>query len=147
MVDRLDIVLIGGVMAYTFLKSKGIFTGEAFIQKDSMNIVEEFMNRLEARGKKILLPVDHVVLPYGVSPNETEKLYITEGPELPVTGQPVDIGPKTIELFSKALQGAKTIFWNGPFGRFEQEPFDRGTMELLFRSSWLSKCFSSCRRW
>ena len=130
LMERVNTVLIGGLMAYTFLKVKGVFTGEAPIQKDSMSIAKEFMNRLESRGKKIFLPVDHVVLPPGVSSNEVEKLYITEGPELPSVGQPVDIGPKTIQLFSKALQGARTIFWNGPFGQFERKPFDKGTMEL-----------------
>ena len=130
LIDRVDTVLIGGLMAYTFLKVKGIFTGEAPIQKDSMNAAEEFMNRLESRGKQILLPVDHVVLPPGVLPSDMEKLSITEGPELPTVGRPVDIGPKTIKLFSKVLQNASTIFWNGPFGQFEQKPFDKGTMEL-----------------
>ena len=130
LIDRVDTVLIGGLMAYTFLKVKGIFTGEVPIQKGSMSVAKEFISRLEARGKRILLPVDHVILPPGVSPNEREQLFVTEGPELPNVGQAVDIGPKTIKLFSTALQNASTIFWNGPFGWFEQKPFDKGTMEL-----------------
>ena len=142
LIDRVDTVLIGGLMAYTFLKVKGIDTGEAFIQKESMHTAEEFMNRLESRGKKILLPIDHVVLPSDISPNDTEKLHITKGPELPTAGKPVDIGPKTIKLFSTALQTASTVFWNGPLGWFEQKPFDKGTMEVC---SALARCENAFR--
>ena len=125
LIDRLDSVLIGGVMAYTFLKVKGVATGEAFIQEESLKAAEEFMNRLCVRGKKLLLPVDHVVIPVSGKGSQ-----ITSSVEIPKGFCPMDIGPKTVELFSEALQGAKTIFWNGPFGKFEDPLFATGTLSI-----------------
>ena len=125
--DRLSTVLIGGVMAYTFLRSKGIFTGEAFIQEESLEVAEKFINRLQVCGKKLLLPIDHLVVPAN---GEKAEPQITSGPEVPKGFCPMDIGPGTIELFSRALQGAGTIFWNGPFGKFEDPLFAKGTLSI-----------------
>ncbi len=125
LIDRLDSVLIGGVMAYTFLKVKGVETGEAFIQEDSLQAAEEFMDRLCVREKKLLLPVDHVVVPV----NGKDKR-VTSDAEIPKGFCPMDIGPRTVELFSENLQGAKTIFWNGPFGKFEDPLFAKGTLSV-----------------
>ena len=127
LVDRLDSVLVGGVMAYTFLKAKGVFTGEAFIQTESLKAAQEFMNRLQVREKELLLPVDHVVVP--VNGERSEKRF-TSGPEVPKGFCPMDIGPKTIELFSRALNRARTIFWNGPVGKFEDALFANGTLSM-----------------
>ena len=125
LIDRLDSILIGGVMAYTFLKVKGIATGGAFIQEESLKAVEEFISRVQMREKELLLPVDHVVVPMGGGEN-----YVTDGAEVPEGFCPMDIGPKTIELFSKTMQGARTIFWNGPFGKFEDPLFATGTLSM-----------------
>ncbi|MDE0119334.1 MAG: phosphoglycerate kinase [Bdellovibrionales bacterium] len=127
LVDRLDTILIGGVMAYTFLKAKGVYTGAAFIQKESLGMAEEFINRLKIRGKKLLLPIDHVVVPVA---NRQSPPQITDGVEIPEGFCPMDIGPKTVELFSKALTGAGTVFWNGPFGKFEDSSFAKGTLAM-----------------
>lgn len=125
LIDRVDSVLIGGVMAYTFLKAKGVATGEAFIQEESLKAAEEFMERLRVRGKDLLLPVDHVVVPV-----KREGSQLTSDAEIPDGFCPMDIGPKTIELFSQNLQGAKTVFWNGPFGKFEDPLFAKGTLSM-----------------
>lgn len=136
LVDRLDLVLIGGVMAYTFLKVKGVATGEAFIQKESLKEAEEFMNRLQVRGKKLLLPVDHVVAPVN-----GKGIRITPEVKIPKGFCPMDIGPKTIELFSKHLQGARTVFWNGPFGKFEDPLFATGTLSMCEAITGCEKAF------
>ena len=125
LIDRVDSVLIGGVMAYTFLKAKGVTTGEAFIQEESLKAAEEFMERLRVRGKDLLLPVDHVVVPV-----KGEGSQLTSDAEIPDGFCPMDIGPETIELFSQNLQGAKTVFWNGPFGKFEDPLFAKGTLSM-----------------
>ena len=131
LLPRLDALLVGGVIAYTFLKAKGVFTGSAPIQSESLSLAKEFMEQLSARGKRIFLPVDHVIASSSESLSaESNKFYVTKGQELPAEGKPVDIGPKTIKLFSQALKPAKTIFWNGPFGYFEHKPFDKGTLQL-----------------
>ncbi len=127
LVDRLDSVLIGGVMAYTFLKVKGVPTGEAFIQQESLRVAEEFINRLRVREKELLLPLDHVVVPKG---GDSSQKQITPGPEVPEGFCPMDIGPKTIACFSQVLKGAGTIFWNGPFGKFEDPVFAKGTLSM-----------------
>ena len=155
LVDLLDCVLIGGVMAFTFLKARGYAVGGAPVQTDSLKTVEEFMERLRVRGKELLLPVDHVVLPVEVYANRagatgkgprsettatvSKRLILehscaglvnTEGPEVPEGFVPVDIGPKTVELFSRALGRARTLFWNGPMGKFEDPAFAKGTFSI-----------------
>lgn len=127
LIDRLDSVLIGGVMAYTFLKAKGVSTGDAFIQEESLSLAKEFMDRLQVRGKELLLPVDHIVIPtHGGSMHKQ----VISSQEIPKGFCPMDIGPKTVENFSEVLKKAKTIFWNGPFGKFEDPLFAKGTMSM-----------------
>ena len=127
LVDRLDSVLVGGIMAYTFLKAKGVSTGSAFIQEESLFLAREFMQRLQVRGKKLLLPIDHVVIP---AHGDHKQKQIISTQDIPEDFCPMDIGPKTVEIFSKALKDAKTIFWNGPFGKFEDPLFAEGTMSI-----------------
>ncbi len=127
LIDRVDKILIGGVMAYTFLKAKGLSVGEAFVQTESLQTAKEFMERLKLREKELLLPLDHLVLPKEGEQNAPE---VTSGPEVPKGFCPVDIGPKTRACFSRALKGAGTIFWNGPFGKFENPLFANGTLAV-----------------
>jgi phosphoglycerate kinase len=118
-VDRL---LIGGAMAYTFLKSQGEPTGNSLVEDDKLDLAR---NLLASFGSKIMLPVDHVVvseLKEG-APNEVVAA-------VPAGKMGVDIGPKTIEQFSNVIAGAKTIVWNGPMGVFEKPPFDKGTVAV-----------------
>jgi phosphoglycerate kinase len=118
-VDRL---LIGGAMAYTFLKSQGQPTGNSLVEEDKLDLARTL---LASVGDKIMLPVDHVVvseLKEG-APNEVVE-------SVPQGKMGVDIGPKTVDRFSKVIAGAKTIIWNGPMGVFEKPPFDKGTVAV-----------------
>jgi phosphoglycerate kinase len=118
-VDRL---LIGGAMAYTFLRAQGKPTGKSLVEEDKVELAKDLLAKL---GDKLMLPADHVVVSEiaAGAPNEVVET-IGDGK----IG--VDIGPKTIEAYSKALAGAKTIIWNGPMGIFEKPPFDKGTVAL-----------------
>jgi phosphoglycerate kinase len=118
-VDRL---LIGGAMAYTFLKSQGQPTGNSLVEEDKLDLARTL---LASVGDKIMLPVDHVVvseLKEG-APNEVVE-------SVPQGKMGVDIGPKTVDRFSKVIAGANTIIWNGPMGVFEKPPFDKGTVAV-----------------
>ena len=118
-VDRL---LIGGAMAYTFLKSQGEPTGRSLVEDDKLDLAR---NLLASVDGKIMLPVDHVVvaeLSEG-APNEVAAT-------VPAGKMGVDIGPSTVDQFSKVIAGAKTIIWNGPMGVFEKPPFDKGTVAV-----------------
>jgi len=118
-VDRL---LIGGAMAYTFLKSQGQPTGKSLVEDDKLDLARDLLQRF---GSKIVLPADHIVvseLKEG-APNETVAT-------IPADKMGVDIGPKSIEQFSQVIAGAKTIIWNGPMGVFEKPPFDKGTVAV-----------------
>ncbi len=128
MIDRLDFLVVGGVVAYTFLKAKGFHVGSAFVQEDSLFSVKEIINRMEERNKALFLPVDHVVTSQGNN-GKKKKEYVV-GQNIPNDFCPVDIGPKTLGMFSRALKKANTIFWTGPMGNFEKSDFAEGTMKL-----------------
>ena len=117
-----DKLLIGGAMAYTFLKSQGQPVGKSLVEDDKLDLARDLLSKL---GTKLMLPVDHVVvseLKEG-APNEVVDT-------VPDGKMGVDIGPKTIDAFSKVIAGAKTIIWNGPMGVFEKPPFDKGTVAV-----------------
>ena len=118
-VDRL---LIGGAMAYTFLKAKGEATGRSLVEADKVALAADLMAK---SGEKILLPVDHVVVKE-VKAGTPSKVVATIGRD----DIAVDIGPATIGTYSELLSAAKTVIWNGPMGIFEMPPFDTGTVEL-----------------
>src|SRR5271169_3883293 len=118
-VDRL---LIGGAMAYTFLKAQGQQTGKSLVEDDKLDLARDL---LKSVGAKMMLPVDHVVV------SELKEGALNEVVEtLPADKMGVDIGPKTVDAFSKVIAGAKTIIWNGPMGVFEKPPFDKGTVAV-----------------
>lgn len=117
-----DQLLIGGAMAYTFLKAQGKPVGKSLVEEDKVDLAKELLDRA---GSKLLLPVDHVVvseLKDGAGHRVVS--------EIPDGTMAVDIGPATIEIYSAAIQKAKTIIWNGPMGIFEKPPFDHGTVAL-----------------
>jgi phosphoglycerate kinase len=117
-----DRILIGGAMAYTFLRARGESTGKSLVEEDKIELAHELMREA---GEKLELPVDHVVaaeLSAGVATQVVD--VIPEGM------MALDIGPRTIEMYSKTIAGAKTIIWNGPMGVFETPPFDTGTVAL-----------------
>jgi len=118
-VDRL---LIGGAMAYTFLRARGETTGKSLVEEDKIELAKEL---LSASGDKLMLPVDHVVASELKAGAENEVV-----DRVPDGKMGLDIGPKTIEAYSKVISSAKTIIWNGPMGVFEMPPFDKGTVAL-----------------
>ena len=120
LLDKCDRILIGGAMAYTFFLAQGKQVGDSLVEKDK---VDEAKRMIEKGGDKLLLPVDTHVGNDFKNPTDTK---IVEG-NIPDGYEGMDIGPKTIERFKEALQGAKTIVWNGPMGVFEKPPFDEGT--------------------
>jgi len=118
-VDRL---LIGGAMAYTFLRARGESTGKSLVEEDKIALAKEL---LAASGDKLVLPVDHVVSSEFKAGAENEVVA-----SIPDGKMALDIGPKTIENYSTVIASAKTIIWNGPMGVFEMPPFDKGTVAL-----------------
>ena len=118
-VDRL---LIGGAMAYTFLKAQGKTTGKSLVEEDKVELAK---NLLASLGDKLLLPVDHVVVAE-IAAGAANQVVET----IPDGMIGVDIGPKTIAAFSAVIAGSKTVIWNGPMGIFEKPPFDTGTVAL-----------------
>jgi len=117
-----DTLLIGGAMAYTFLRARGEETGKSLVEEDKLDLARQLM--AEA-GDKLLLPVDHVVAAEFKAGAENEVVAV-----VPAGMMGLDIGPNTIIEFSKVIAGAKTIIWNGPMGVFEMPPFDKGTVAI-----------------
>jgi phosphoglycerate kinase len=117
-----DKLLIGGAMAYTFLRAKGEPTGKSLVEPDKVELARQLLNEA---ADKILLPVDHVVASE-LKEGATSEVVAA----IPDGKMALDIGPKTVEMFANALRGAKTIIWNGPMGVFEKRPFDAGTVAV-----------------
>lgn len=127
LIDIVDGFVIGGAMAYTFLKAKNIPVGKSLVETDKLKYAKEMMERVEARNKTMLLPVDHIVsTEFGNIDNK--KLCPSSSIEENYMG--LDIGPQTIKNFSTLLSGAATIFWNGPMGVFENKAFCDGTFAI-----------------
>ncbi len=117
-----DQLLIGGAMAYTFLKAKGEPTGKSLVEDDKIGLAKELMARA---GEKLHLPTDHVVA--AEFKEGAPSQVVTEIPDGMMA---LDIGPKTAEAYAAIIAGAKTIIWNGPMGVFEKPPFDKGTIAV-----------------
>ena len=119
-----DKVIIGGGMAYTFLKAQGLEVGKSLVEEDKIDLAKEYMAR---GGNKLVLPVDHVVADAFAEDAATK---VVSNEAIPADMMGLDIGPKTIELYRNTLAGAKTVVWNGPMGVFEMKPFASGTLEV-----------------
>ncbi len=120
LVKKADYILVGGAMAYTFLKAKGIETGKSLIDEESLDFAKEMLSLTD----KIILPVDHLASDSVDNNNYTTK------EELDINDIGLDIGPKTISLFESYIEKSKTIFWNGPMGYYENPTYQNGTKEL-----------------
>ena len=121
-----DGMLIGGAMAYTFLKAQGLPIGKSLVENDKLGLARDLMKEAEKRGFKLRLPVDHVL---AESPSSTETK-ITDIDNTPDGWMGLDIGPKTVALFSQEIAAARTIVWNGPLGMFEKPAFAQGTLGI-----------------
>jgi phosphoglycerate kinase len=128
LIDKVDALLIGGGMAYTFLKARGMEIGDSLVEDDKLDLAHKLLGQAKARGIKFLLPVDHVVA--GKITPDARTHIVSEGHAIPAGQMGLDIGPKTEALFSEQIETARTIVWNGPMGVFEQEPFAHGTYAI-----------------
>lgn len=119
-----DKVIIGGGMAYTFLKAQGLEVGKSLVEEDKIELAKEYLAK---GGNKLVLPVDHVCADAFAEDANTK---VADNDSIPVDMMGLDIGPKTIALYKETLAGAKTVVWNGPMGVFEMKPFAKGTLEV-----------------
>ena len=124
---RVDKLLIGGAMAYTFFKAEGFTVGKSLVEDDKLETAREIVKRAEEAGVELLLPTDHQVVD-SYDPLHSRKTIPIEFTNAGLVG--LDIGVETIALFSNALRDAKTVIWNGPMGVFEEKPFDEGTVGI-----------------
>jgi phosphoglycerate kinase len=122
-----DAMLIGGAMAYTFLKSQGLPVGKSLVENDKLDLARGLLDEARKRNFRLLLPVDHVL---AESPNATAAVKTSDIAATPETLMGLDVGPKTIAEFSKEIAKAKTIVWNGPLGMFEKPAFAQGTLAM-----------------
>lgn len=127
LLDKVDTLIIGGGMAYTFLKAQGYEIGTSLLEADKVEYSKEMLEKAEKNNVKILLPVDHVV---GAEFNADTKPIITEDQNIPEGHMGLDIGPKTSKIFEEAVKNAETVVWNGPMGVFEFANFAKGTMAV-----------------
>ncbi|MBI5190379.1 MAG: phosphoglycerate kinase [Nitrospirae bacterium] len=125
--DKVDKVIIGGGMAFTFLKAMGHEVGDSLVEPDMLDIALRIADKAKERGVKFYLPVDCVVA-QSMSPGAETKIVTSQ--EIPAGWKALDIGPASVRLFSEALGNAKTIIWNGPMGVFEMDAFSRGSMAV-----------------
>jgi len=126
LLPKAEAIIIGGGMAYTFLKVQGVAIGASKLEVDKLEVARNILENAQRQNVKILLPVDHVI---------TQKIddvsnVRTVGIDIPEGWIAVDIGPKTIQLFEDALKSVKTVVWNGPLGIFETDAFSKGTKEI-----------------
>ena len=128
LMSKVDTLIVGGGMAYTFLKAQGQEIGKSLLEADKVELAKQILADAKAHGVKFLLPVDHVVAD---KPEAGARIQnIGEGQPIPADMMALDIGPKTIELFSDEIDAARTIVWNGPMGVFEIEAFAKGTKKI-----------------
>lgn len=127
LLEKVDILIIGGGMAYTFLKAKGYEIGKSLLDEENIEFAKEMMKKAEEKKVQFLLPVDTVIVKEFDNDAESK---IVDSDAIPAEWEGVDIGPKTRELFAEALKNAKTVVWNGPMGVFEMPNFAKGTVAV-----------------
>ena len=126
LLEKVDTIIIGGGMAYTFLKAQGYDIGTSLVEEDRLEYAKEMIAKAEAKGVKFLLPVDHRV----ATEFKDVEAVVTEDQNIPAGNMGLDIGPKTEKLYADAIKDAKTVIWNGPMGVFEFENFNKGTVAV-----------------
>src|SRR4030042_1484926 len=126
-IEKVDKLLVGGGMAFTFLKAQGNSIGKSLCEEDMLDVARKIMQKAKEKNVQFLLPVDAVIAKSASADAEVKVCGIKE---IPPDWMGLDIGPAIISLFSDALQGVKTIVWNGPLGMFELAPFSKGTFAL-----------------
>jgi phosphoglycerate kinase len=127
LIGKVDALLIGGAMAYTFYKAKGIPVGKSLVEEDKVPLAKQLMEQAKAANVKLLLPVDHVIadkFDAAAQVKVVDETGILDG------WMALDVGPKTAQLYAAEISKARTVIWNGPMGCFEMEPFAKGTMAV-----------------
>lgn len=134
LLNKVDSIIIGGAMAYTFLKAQGIETGKSLVEEDKLDLAKDLLKKANEKGVKFLLPLDHVIADKVDFANKTVHadgiVKNTQSTSIEAGFMGVDVGPKTIAEFSDVVKNAKTIVWNGPLGIFEIDQFSKGTVEI-----------------
>ena len=128
LMKKVDALIIGGGMAYTFLKAMGEQVGKSLVEEDKLDLARQILHDAKSRKLKFLLPVDHVIADK-VDANARVQI-VSNGHPIPAGMMALDIGPKTSEMFSEEISRARTIVWNGPMGVFEVAPFAKGTFNI-----------------
>ena len=123
-----DAIIIGGGMAYTFYRAKGLPVGTSLVEEDKIELAKEILAKAEKGGPRLLLPVDNVVAKALDSDTETK---VVDQSGIEEGWMALDIGPKTVDLFAAEIANAKTVVWNGPMGCFEVGPFASGTTGIM----------------
>ena len=126
LLEKVDTIIIGGGMAYTFLKAQGYSIGTSLCEDDRLDYAKEMIEKAEAKGVKFLLPVDHRI----AAEFKDVEAKVTDGQDIPDGFMGLDIGPKTDNIYAEAIKDAKTVIWNGPMGVFEFENFNKGTVAV-----------------
>ena len=127
LIEKVDTLLIGGGMAYTFMKATGGEIGNSLCDDERLSLALELLDKAKAKGVKLLLPVDNVC---GKEFNNDTEQMVCESGKIPEGWEGLDIGPKTVELFSEEIKAARTVVWNGPMGVFEMPNFAKGTLAI-----------------
>ena len=127
LIAKADAVCIGGAMAYTFLKAQGVPVGKSKVEEDKLDLARTILDKAKAKGVAFLLPVDHVC---ATEAKETARREVVNDKPIPDGLIGLDIGPKTLDAYRQRILAAKTVFWNGPMGLFEQKPWAEGTFGI-----------------
>ena len=127
LLDKADVFVIGGGMAYTFLKVQGYSVGKSLVENDYSETARKFLEKAEKQGVKVILPLDHIVASEFGENAVAESVDNVNVPDGKIA---MDIGPKTVEAVKEVLADAKTVVWNGPMGVFEFDAFAKGTLEV-----------------
>lgn len=127
LLNKVDTLVIGGGMAYTFLKAQGYAVGKSLVEEDKLDYAKEMLNSAKAKGVKLLLPVDHIT---AAEFSKDAEPVVTDDQTIKADFMGLDIGPKTAKLYADAVAESKTVVWNGPMGVFEFEKFAQGTIAV-----------------
>jgi len=124
LLGRVDALLVGGALAYTFLRAQGVAMGRSLVEEDRLELARQILERAQARNVDLLLPVDHVC---GSEPRDAASRRVVNDRAIPDDLMGLDIGPKTVDVYRQRILSAGTVFWNGTMGLFEQKPWAEGT--------------------
>jgi phosphoglycerate kinase len=127
LLNKVDALIVGGGMAYTFLKAQGEEVGKSLVEEDKVELARQLLQQAKSRKLKFLLPIDHVVAD---RIDVAATIQIVRSGHIPANLMALDIGPKTVEAFASEIARARTIVWNGPMGVFEVAPFAKGTFKI-----------------